>query len=132
MHNYGVNKVSEAIKQHTQWMEDINKCLICNISPKEEMIDENAHQICKFGKWLEKNREELREIDLQTFYEVYEEHQKLHQEAKNILDISFDNNFANIVKHKTIPIEKYDVLLQLSKDIKKTLRKFRASLYEAK
>ena len=131
MNNYGVNKVSDAIKQHTKWMEDINKCLICNISPRKEMINENAHQVCQFGKWLEDNKDELKEIDLKTFYEVYEEHKQLHQEAKEILDMAFEHNFANIAKHKTIPVEKYDTLLKLSKDIKKTLRKFRASLYES-
>ena len=125
----GVEKVSEAIKQHTTWMENINKCLICNVSPKPEMIADNAHEICKFGKWLEENKEKLKEIDMKTFYEVYEEHKQLHQTAKDILDTAFEHNFSNILKHKTIEEKEYDKLLKLSKDIKRTLRRFRASLY---
>jgi len=126
-----ITEISEAIQNHTIWLENINKSLICNKTPTDTMIDKEAHIKCKFGKWLEENKETLKDIDLQVFYEVYEEHQKLHQLGKEILDIAYEHNFMNITKHKTIPQEKYDKLLQLSKDIKKTLRKFRTNLYEA-
>jgi hypothetical protein len=95
------------------------------------MIEENAHLKCNFGKWLEENKEELKDINLETFYQVYEEHQKLHSIAKEILDISFEHNFLNVTKHNPVPENMYDEMLKLSKEIKKTLRKFRANLYES-
>ena len=125
-----INEISQAIKNHTIWLENINKSLICDKTPAETMIDEEAHIKCKFGKWLEENKETLKEINLQLFYEVYEEHKKLHEVGKEILDIAYEHNFMNVTKHKTIPESKYDELLKLSKDIKKTLRKFRANLYD--
>jgi len=130
MHNNPVTEISEAIKNHTIWLENINKSLICDKTPTETMIDEEAHRKCKFGKWLEENKDSLKEINLALFYEVYEEHQKLHQKAKEILDIAYEHNFMNLTKHNTVPENKYDELLKLSKDIKKTLRKFRANLYD--
>jgi len=125
-----IAEISETIKNHTIWLENINKSLICDKTPTETMIDEEAHIKCKFGKWLEENKEALKEINLQLFYEVYEEHKKLHEVGKEILDIAYEHKFINVTKHKTIPESKYDELLQLSKDIKKTLRKFRANLYD--
>jgi len=132
MNTNPITTVSNAIKDHTKWMENINKCLICNVSPNDEMLEDNAHLKCKFGKWLEENKEALKEIDIKIFYEIYEEHEKFHKIAKSILDISFEHNFMNITKHKTVPVEMYDEFLKLSKDIKKTLRKFRANLYDNK
>ena len=129
MRNNPITEISEAIKNHTIWLENINKSLICDKTPTDTMIDKEAHLKCKFGKWLEENKEVLKEINLQVFYEVYEEHKKLHQIGKEILDIAYEHNFISVTKHKTVPENKYDELLKLSKDIKKILRKFRANLY---
>jgi len=126
-----VKMMSEAIKNHTIWLENVNKSLICDISPTDTMIDKESYLKCEFGKWLEENKEVLKDINLALFYEVYEEHKKLHEIAKEILDIAYENNFLNIKIHKTIPERKYDELLKISKDIKKTLRKFRANLYDS-
>ena len=130
MQNNPVNEISQAIKNHTIWFENINKALVCDKAPTEAMIDEKSHLKCEFGKWLEENKEILKDINLQVFYEVYEEHKKLHKIGKEVLDIAYENNFMNLSKHKTIPENLYDQLVQASKDIKKTLRKFRSNLYE--
>jgi len=127
-----VNEISQAIKNHTIWFENINKALICDKTPTQTMIDNEAHLKCKFGQWLEANKEQLKEVNLQVFFEVYEEHKKLHKIGKEILDIAYEHNFINMTKkHNTIPEKMYDELLKASKDIKKTLRKFRANLYES-
>ena len=117
-----VNKVSEAINSHVKWMETIQQNLICDIKPAEELLSENAHQLCEFGKWLEENKDSLKDVDLNIFYEVYEKHKKLHQEGKEILELKF-------VKKKNIPVFVYNNFLNSSKEIKKSLRKFRAKLY---
>ena len=126
-----IEEISQAIKNHTIWLENINKCLICDKEPNKTMIDTNAHLECKFGKWLEDNKEILKDINLKVYYEVYDEHQKLHAKGKEILDIAYEHNFMNVTKHKTVPEVKYNELLKLSKDIKKTLRKFRTNLYDS-
>jgi len=124
-----VNTISDAIKNHTIWLENVNKALICDTKPTETMIDEDAHLKCEFGRWLEENKDELKDIDLKTFYDVYEEHQRLHKIGREILDKAYEHNFVKLKKHNTISEEQYDSLLKVSKDIKKTLRKFRASMY---
>jgi hypothetical protein len=126
-----ITTISNAIKDHTKWMESINITLICDVKPSDNMLDLNAHKKCKFGQWLDENSEALKAIDLDTFLEVYNEHQALHSKAKEILDIAYDKNFMNIVKHQTIPEMKYKELLKLSKDIKGTLRNFRSNIYSS-
>jgi len=118
----GVNKISDAIKSHTKWMENINKCLICDMKPEHQFLDKDAYKLCEFGKWIEQHKEKLKEIDLKVFYDVYEEHQQLHTKAKEMLDLSLHN--------KPISVELYDKFIKLSTDIKKTLRKFRAKFYD--
>ena len=124
-----IKNISSAIKDHTVWMENINKTLICDIKPADNMLDKEAHLKCNFGKWLEANKEQLQEINKSIFDEVYKEHQNLHSTAKEILDIAYEHNFLNLSKHKTIPESKYNALLNLSKEIKSTLRQFRSNIY---
>jgi hypothetical protein len=123
-----VKMLSDAIKTHTVWLENINKTLICDVSPNETMIDNSSYLKCDFGHWLEENKDTLKKANSALFEELYKNHKKLHQLGKEILEIAYENSFSNNIR-KAIPKEKYEELLKISKDIKKNLRKFRADVY---
>ena len=119
-----IEQVSNAIKNHTKWVEEIQEIIICHKNFDNHMVSENSHLECEFGQWLEKNKTELTEVDLKNFYEIYETHKKLHNTGKEILETAFQNSSCVT----PIPQNIYEKLLKESKEIKKHLRIFRANL----
>jgi len=125
----GIEKVTEAINSHTNWIEKINKSLICDIPYDKKDVSEEPYNLCEFGKWLNENQELLKEINVEQYFKVYELHKELHNIVKDILIFSHDKNVLTKHLHRAIPLEKYERLLKFSKELVRELRVFRAGLY---
>ena len=110
--------ITNAINEHSKWLENLQKIKICNVPPSDNFIKKNSHKLCNFGIWLESHHQELEDMNKDLFYEIYTLHKELHQLGKEILEA------------KMISLETYDNFIDKSKLMKKKLREYRAKSYK--
>lgn len=77
-------ELEQAIFHHEQWNEALTRTLICNLSPDQRDIDNDAQCKCRFGQWLYgPNSRKL--ASHPAFSEIKASHERMHRCAKDML-----------------------------------------------
>lgn len=45
--------VADAVAEHDAWLRGWQRSMACGLTPGHEVLDENAHRSCRFGRWIE-------------------------------------------------------------------------------
>lgn len=109
-------QLDQAIYNHTQWHQSINRTLICRLPHdlRDEAMD--AHQQCRFGQWYYGPApESLRSYS--GFIAIETEHKNMHQLAAKLLRL--------VASGETIPPLDYDSFVN-------TLERLRLQIYTLK
>jgi diguanylate cyclase len=79
-----LSELDQALFHHEQWHEELNRTLICSLSPDQRDLEKDAHRNCRFGQWLYCGGPR----GLAThpaFAEIEVLHQRLHNCARQLL-----------------------------------------------
>lgn len=77
-------QLEQALFNHDQWSEEINRTLICRLPYDERDVDRDAHRHCRFGQWYYGPGA----ASLQShpgFAEIAVEHKRMHEFAATLL-----------------------------------------------
>lgn len=80
-----IRALDKGISNHEHWISQLHQSLICkNVHPNTDDLCDDAHCRCKFGLWL--YSPETAVLQKNTFFRaVVENHQKMHAQARSIL-----------------------------------------------
>ena len=110
-------QIDQAIDSHDQWFSQLVRTLICKLPPDQRDLEENAHKLCRFGQWYyQYSNPALRSHP--TFAAIEHEHQQLHAQVSNLLQVS-------IVTKKDVDVGVFD-------EFNNTLQRMRLQLLSLK
>jgi len=69
---------------HSQWVKVLHRTLICDDKPEENDMLEDAHHLCKFGKWYYSLLDSALK-DEPCFVETGALHKEVHNKARDLL-----------------------------------------------
>lgn len=98
-------ELDRMLNSHRTWVYRLNKTLICGLEPTKEMIAEDAHVHCDFGRWLEDRACHL-DLDSGTRASLLNRHRKVHDLAREMA--------LTVRGGKTIEEDLYDAFLHSS------------------
>ena len=56
-------RLDEAMQAHLAWSQRLLRCALLGEPPAEDMLQTNAHELCKFGRWFGPVSERLGKLD---------------------------------------------------------------------
>ena len=119
-----LDELDRAIFHHEQWHEDLNRTLICRLSPDRRDVNEDAHHNCRFGQWLYgpacKHLAQHPGIK-----EIESVHERMHRSAKEMLDVSSAGQQVALDRYERF----VNALRQLHLEILTTKRELEDTLY---
>lgn len=71
--------IDAAIEAHTAWNQKLLRCALLRESPGDDMLRPNAHELCRFGVWLDAFRPTLSEYDAPLVARIHATHLAMHQ-----------------------------------------------------
>lgn len=71
--------IDGAIEAHMAWNQKLLRCALLRQSPGDDMLRPNAHELCRFGIWLEEFRPTLSEYDAPLVTRIHATHLAMHQ-----------------------------------------------------
>ena len=81
-----LSELDQALFSHEHWCEELNRTLICALSPDERDLEDDAHQHCRFGQWLYGAGSKSLS-DHPSFKEIAFAHERLHRLTKEMLEV---------------------------------------------
>lgn len=91
-------QLEQAVYNHQQWYNAINRSLICRLPCDKHDINTNAHKECRFGQWYyEMSSKKL--TDHSGFIALGEKHLQMHKLAAKILKDSQQNGVVSPIDY---------------------------------
>ena len=78
-----VTVLEHAIEMHTEWLGKLHEHLICKQPVSDDILQENAYQICALGKWYYSDAPSLLK-DYDEFADIEKVHKAMHVHAREI------------------------------------------------
>lgn len=105
-----------AVENHSKWLANLNRTLICNLAPEEKETSEQAYLLCQFGRWYHGiDNPYLMAVD--SFIKLGEVHKKVHRAAERLLN-----------KRANIHVDEYDELVNLTEELRRQASRLQAEL----
>lgn len=112
-------ELERAIDNHAQWLNQINRTLICKLPPQKNDLAENPHHLCHFGRWYHSiENPALEGID--SFRRIAPIHQHMHQIARELLQ--------KAARNEPLSGDEYDDLVEDSSTLRQQLHSLRNDL----
>ncbi len=82
-----LSELDQALFNHEQWSEALNRTLICRLAPDRSDLAQDAHQRCRFGQWL--YGPSAKGIATHAgMVEVVSAHERMHRFGRELLQVS--------------------------------------------
>jgi diguanylate cyclase (GGDEF)-like protein len=94
-----LEKLEQALFHHEEWREALTRTLICNLSPDQRDIDNDAQRKCRFGQWLYSPSSQKLTTH-PSFIEIESSHTRMHHCATHMLKVA--------ARREPIPLETYE------------------------
>lgn len=82
-----LSELDQALFHHEQWRDELNRTLICGLSPDRRDLEADAHRNCRFGQWLYRAGAESL-ASHPAFSQIETLHRQLHDGARHLLSTS--------------------------------------------
>lgn len=113
--------LNRELQVHENWRDQIQRTLVCRLTPSPVDLAEDAHRHCEFGKWFYSSQNAaLRELPL--FKTIENLHQGVHDEARALCTI-IKNNWV-------ITPKEYDPFLRAMQQFREELHSMRGRVFE--
>lgn len=98
-----IRTITEALRMHDLWRDDLLRILACRLKPTEAFLAESGHRHCAFGHWFySEGNESLRQTP--AFDEIGTLHRLMHIAARDLC-----RKYAS--QHGNISVADFDALL---------------------
>ena len=119
-----LGELDQALFNHEQWCETLTRTLLCNLTPDERDLDQNAQCKCRFGQWLYgPNSRSL--ANHPSLAEIKNAHERMHRSARDMLNAS--------LQREPIPLDTYErfntALKQMRLEVMKTKHELEDAIY---
>ena len=104
-----LTELDQALFNHEQWCEGLNRTLICGIAPDDRDLLDDAHCKCRFGQWLY-GPGAAKLTGHPGFAEIEATHMRMHQGAQALLAASS--------RHDPIAIDEYERFVMALKQMR--------------
>lgn len=81
-----IAEFDSAIEAHMAWTRRILRCAVLRTSPGDDVLSLGAHNLCRFGRWFNLNKEKLCEIDPEIVQQVALAHENMHAAIRIICE----------------------------------------------
>jgi diguanylate cyclase (GGDEF)-like protein len=79
-----IAELDAAVEAHMNWTHRILRCVALKTSPGEDVLDPQAHALCRFGRWFAANRVHFEALDAAAAQHVDVAHQAMHDAIRLI------------------------------------------------
>lgn len=104
-----LGELDQALFNHEQWYEAMNRTLICGLAADQRDIDHDSFRKCRFGQWLYGSGE-AKLARHPGFAEIVAAHMRMHQAAKELL--------LSSMRREPISIEDYERFVNALKQMR--------------
>lgn len=77
-------ELDAAMQMHLEWSRRILRCAVLHASPGDDVLNDEAHTLCRFGVWFSKNRSRFEAMDAELTLSLEREHQTMHDAIRVI------------------------------------------------
>lgn len=74
---------ADAVAEHEYWLQAVHKAIVCGLAPGQPVIRDDAHLLCRFGRWLNQHRA-AGMLDGELFDALEQAHAEIHQAARHM------------------------------------------------
>lgn len=104
-----LTELDQALFNHEQWCEELNRTLICRLPPDRRDIDNQAHRNCRFGQWLYRSGAQHL-AQHAAFKEIESFHERMHRAAADMLESS--------MRGQEVPLDRYERFINALKQMR--------------
>lgn len=79
-----LDDLNAAMGSHATWLKDLIRSLLCKESPDPANLADDAHHLCKFGQWYDRDGKALFK-DEPLFEDLDDRHHAMHDAARAML-----------------------------------------------
>ena len=79
-----IAELDAAVEAHMNWTRRIVRCAVLRSTPGEDVLDLQAHTLCRFGGWFMANRSHFEMLDAPSAARVEVVHQTMHDAIRSI------------------------------------------------
>lgn len=79
-----IAELDAAVEAHMNWTRRIVRCAVLRSTPGEDVLDLQAHTLCRFGSWFMANRSHFEMLDAPSAARVEVVHQTMHDAIRSI------------------------------------------------
>ena len=84
-----LKRLGTSLTYHANWLKGLHRSLICGEQAPADDLKKDAHHLCAFGRWYY-SEPDLKLRSLPQYEQVGELHQRVHDEARNLLNLKQD------------------------------------------
>jgi len=79
-----INELDAAVEAHMDWTRRMLRCAVLRVSPGEDSLSPQAHTLCHFGCWFEKNKIHFEYLNAQNTHMLESVHKTMHDSVRTI------------------------------------------------
>lgn len=79
-----IGELDAAVETHMSWARRVLRCAVLHTSPGRDVLAENAHELCRFGRWFVSNEARFIEIDAKKSQKIETVHKLMHDAIRSI------------------------------------------------
>lgn len=79
-----ITELDAAVDAHLSWTQKILQCAVLRTSPGADVLDAQAHTLCRFGGWFAANRASFEALDATAATRVECLHRSMHDAIRSI------------------------------------------------
>ena len=114
-------QIDALLGSHRQWVDRLNKTLICGTEAPDDMIAENSHLLCDFGRFLE-TRAGVIFPDKALHDDIFVFHKSLHDRGRDLIltsqagkvieEMSYEHFLADLKRFQNLLEDTYNSIIE--------------------
>ncbi len=77
-------RLDEAMQAHLAWSQRLLRCALLGEAPADDMLQNNAHQLCGFGRWFGTVSERLQKLEPVCVHNLETAHSNMHRAVREL------------------------------------------------
>lgn len=90
-----VRELDAATQAHLEWTRRVLRCAVLRASPGDDVLSEDAHLRCRFGRWLVDHRAQFDLLDAERSDALEARHREMHRAIRLICQGVLDQRKGN-------------------------------------
>lgn len=109
-----IQRLDAAAQSHMEWSHHVLRCAVLHATPGDDVLADDAHCRCDFGRWFHQNQERFDFLDVVTATRLDEQHRKMHDAGRNICKSILGGNAGDPELLRTYERTQRNVLTDLA------------------